>query len=308
MTEDVTQVNRTAHLNVAALSWPPPPPPGRRRWLAALIAAAVVIVLVAVVAVFDLGSRQSSSALLAYPAGCPGSPMNQVPNAKIYRVQVPCARISGTVTAYRLNAAYDDLELTVKPARSYGSVLPAANHGHFTVDIPVPSLNTVRSPDLGSDATFYGSWAESRATHALLLIPTWRVTATSSGGVNPYSLLFPVAENHHSGQAFDLVTGLPAALPPGTGLTIPVSTTWAGPAQGKHQAGSQPASQIRLVAEITGPAGEPVAWKAGVTSTLGLATIRVPLIVTTGRYTLHLYAIASGHVVSMTRGFDVGKA
>jgi hypothetical protein len=234
--------------------------------------------------------------------------MDQVPNAGTYQVEVACARIAGTVMAYRLNQAYDDLELTVVPSRGYAPALSPANHGRFQVDIPGPDLAAVKSPDLNGSGIFYGSWVENKATHALTLMPAWRITTSPGSGVNPDTLLFSVAAARHSGQGFALSTGIGATLPPGVGLTIPVTATWLVPATGKkHPATAVPASQVRVLAEITGPSGHPVAWKAAQTGTLGLVTVRLPLIVATGRYTCHLYAIAAGRVVSISRSFSVGR-
>jgi len=210
--------------------------------------------------------------------------------------------------AYRLNQAYDDLELTVVPSRAYSAALAPGNNGRFEVDIPGPDLGAVKSPDLNGGGVFYGSWVENRATHALTLMPTWRITTSPADGANPDALLFSLAAARHSGQSFRLSTRVPATLPQGAGPAIPVTATWLVPAAGhKHRAAAVPASQVRVLAEITGPSGDPVVWKAAQTGTLGLVTIRLPLFVATGRYKCHLYAIAAGRVVSITRSFSVGK-
>ena len=289
---------------------PPAPPAARwpRRRFVVVAIVAVLVLAAGLAVIIARPAAKTPGTLLVYPAGCPRSPMDQAPNAETYQVEVACARIAGTVLAYRLNQAYDDLELTVVPSRADASALSPANHGRFEVDIPGPDLAAVKSPDLNSSGVFYGSWVENRATHALTLMPAWRITTSPGSGVNPDTLLFSVAAARHSGQGFALSTGIPAVLPEGVGPTIPVTATWLIPASGKkHPAVAVPASQVRVLAEITGPSGHPVVWKAAQTGTLGLVTIRLPLIVATGRYTCHLYAIAAGRVVSITRSFSVGK-
>jgi hypothetical protein len=276
-----------------------------------VVMGAVVAVLVLVTGLTVIIARPAQTTpgvLLAYPAGCPRSPLQRAPGAQTYQVDVACARIAGTVMAYRLNQAYDDLELTVVPSQAYSSALSPANHGRFEVDIPGPDLAAVKSPDLNASGVFYGSWVENKATHALMLMPTWRITTSPGSGVNPDTLLFSMAAARHSGQGFRVSTEIGATLPEGAVPTIAVTATWLIPASGrKHQAAAVPASQVRILAEITGPSGDPVVWKAAQTGTLGLVTIRMPIIVATGRYTCHLYAIAAGRVVSITRSFSVGK-
>ncbi|MDQ2813402.1 MAG: hypothetical protein M3Z75_16415 [Actinomycetota bacterium] len=285
--------------------------PRRRRRRRPVMAGAIVTVLVLVAGlavIISLRSHKTPGTLLAYPAGCPRSPMDEVPNAESYRLKVACARIAGTVVAYRLNRAYDDLELTVVPGRAYSSALSPANHGRFEVDIPGPDLGAVKSPDLNGSGIFYGSWVENKATHHLTLMPTWRITTSPGGGLNPDTLLFSLAAARHAGQRFSLSARIPATLPQGAGPAIPVTASWLVPASRKtHRAVTVPASQVRVLAEITGPSGDPVVWKAAQTGTLGLVTIRLPLFVATGRYTCHLYAIAAGRVVSITQSFRVGK-
>jgi len=295
-----TMLARTRRPEPEVRRWP------RRRALAGAVVAGLV--LVAGLGIAFMPSPGRPGMLLAYQARCPRAPLDQVPDAQTYRVEVPCARIAGTVVAYRLNHAYDDLELTVVPGRQYRSALPAANNGRFTVDVVGPDLSSVESPDLESSGTFYGSWVENRATHAFLLMPTWRITASPGAGANPDSLLFSLAAARHSGQVFRWSTGVPATLAPGIVLTIPVTASWVVPAVGKHPAHPAPASQIRILVGITGPSGRSVVWKAAQTGTLGLVTIRLPLIVSTGRYICHLYALAGGRVVAMARSFVVGKA
>jgi hypothetical protein len=286
--------------------------PGRSRWprrsRIAIVAVVAALLLATAAALFIAapGSATPPSPL-AYSAGCPQDPMQQVPNAGSYRVEVRCARIGGKVLAYRLNRSYDDLELTVSPAPAYQFLLPAANHGRFVVRITGPDLSTVQSPELESDDVFYGSWVENRATHALMLLPVWRIAAKYGNGVNPDTQLFVAAQARHSGQSLKVSPGIPATLRPGVILTLPVTVTWRIPAAGKKAASVVPASQVGVLAEITNAFGRPVAWKAAQTGALGTVNIRLPLIASTGRYTCHLYVIAAGGVTTVVRKFNVGE-
>jgi len=277
----------------------------RRRPLV-LAAAVVAVLLAAGLGVLVISRATAAHPTLAYTAGCPRSPMSAVPNPQGYQVEVPCARITGTAVAYRLNEAYDDLELTVVPARPYRSALPPANNGRFVVWIVGPDLGAVKAPDLNRAAVFYGSWVENRATHALMLMPSWRITTSPGNGVNPDVLLFALAAARHSGQSLRLSTDVPATMTPGTGLTIPVTASWQVPAAGKHPAHFVPASQILVLVEIIARSGKAVAWKAARTGTLGLAAVRPDLVAITGHYTCRVYAITAGRVISVTRAFAVG--
>jgi hypothetical protein len=279
-----------------------------RRRIAVVAAVAVSLPAIAAVLLVVLPGSAPPPSPLAYSAGCPQDPVQQVPNAGSYRMEVQCARIGGKVLAYRLNRSYDDLELTVSPDPAYQSLLPTANHGRFIVRITGPDLTAVQTPELQSNDVFYGSWVENRATHALMLLPVWRIAATPGNGVNPDTLLFGAAQARHSGQSLEVSPGLPATLRPGVILAVPVTVDWGIPSAGKHAATDGPASQVWVLAEITNAFGRPVAWKAAQTDTLGAVNIRLPLIASTGRYTCHLYVIAAGGVTTVVRKFNVGEA
>jgi starvation-inducible outer membrane lipoprotein len=109
-----------------------------RRRIAIVAGAAALLLAIAAVLLVVLPGSAPPPSPLAYSAGCPQDPMQQVPNVGSYRVEVRCARIGGKVLAYRLNRSYDDLELTVSPDPAYQSLLPTANHGRFIVRITGP--------------------------------------------------------------------------------------------------------------------------------------------------------------------------
>jgi hypothetical protein len=265
-------------------------------------------VLFATVVVGAIGAalllRPAPYGPLTYVAGCPREPMNRVSNANSYDVRVPCARIVGTVVGYRLNQAYDDLQVTVVPGADYRATLAPGNKGRFTVDITGPDLSTVRVPSQGQVATFYGSWVVNRATHVLAMLPAWRITSPGEKATNPASALFAPDAPRHVSQTLELSSS-PVTPRSGATLTIPVGAVWRDSATGGEPPETVPAAQIRILARVSNRVGHVICWKAAQTNSLGRAIVRVPLTLGPGHYIYRIYAIATGRKVTMTRSFVV---
>jgi hypothetical protein len=258
---------------------------------ARLTAIAVVLAVVAAVIVLTTRGGSAESSAPPAPSGasaCRSNPMAHVHDPSRLSVTAPCAAVSGTIKSVHLDPAFDDQKVIVAVDTKYVRYLTPANHGQMLIDVIATDLTSVTVPDPGSHATFYGAWVLNKSTKAAALLPTWRILDVTTSGATSSGTSKSKPKPLHQGQTLALSLQSAPTTTTGGRLIAYVHTEWV---QGAKRA---PASQVRVFLEATTPDGTGVRWKAALTNTLGMASMKLVSLQVPGPYRLTAYAFAVG--------------
>jgi len=266
--------------------------------IVSVVAAIVVGVVVAVVA---RGNDVAAPAWSGKLSDCRANPMEHVHDPHRLTVVRDCSTVSGTVRAVKFVPAFDDLKITLVPDRKTRSYLPAANHGVLVADVIATDQARVRAPVRGSRITAWGAWVTDKATKTAMLLPAYRIAVTQ----NPNNAVIRGESHELHGppipKQLKLHVTAPRRVTVGGWINVTVQARWL------YLGTPLPASQVRLFAEMTGPDGTGIRWKAAETNTLGLATLHLVAIQVPGNYVLTLYSSPSHQPVTAKAEIEVAR-
>jgi len=272
-----------------------------RRWPAIAVLAALV--LGTVVFVVARQSQPNGPVWQGDLTECRSAPMTHVHNPQRLEILAPCSALSGTVVRVDYVSAYDDLKVVIDPDDSVKPFLGVANGGLVVADVIATDQIDVTSPPVGSHVTVWGTWVRDKATKASMMLPAYRIDIVQLPSEGAILRGESVPKGGPAPQReLRLAVKAPKKVVVGGMIDVFLEARW-------RQGGpDQPASEIRLFAEMTTPDGVGVRWKAAMTDTRGRSVLHLVAIQVPSPYTLTVYAAPSGNAVTATVPILVTKA